>query len=95
MTPPRGPASDGQVCAGCLSTRAEVGLLNSSRSRSALSVSIAGQAPLVFQAACRIGLEGIVSKRRSAPYRSGRDPNWRKIKCPGYERRDHSVALGG
>jgi ATP-dependent DNA ligase len=38
---------------------------------------------------------GIVSKRLSAPYCSGRDPNWRKIKCPGYVRRDHSVALGG
>lgn len=31
--------------------------------------------------ACRIGLEGVVSKRRDAPYRSGRGRNWIKSKC--------------
>jgi hypothetical protein len=30
---------------------------------------------LVFEQACRMGLEGIVSKRLSAPYRSGRSPS--------------------
>src|SRR3974390_536294 len=28
--------------------------------------------PLVFAQACKLGLEGIVSKRRDSPYRSGR-----------------------
>jgi bifunctional non-homologous end joining protein LigD len=28
--------------------------------------------PIVFQHACKLGLEGIVSKRRDMPYRSGR-----------------------
>jgi hypothetical protein len=37
---------------------------------------------LVFQQACRMGLEGIVSKRLSAPYRSGRSTEWLKIKNP-------------
>jgi bifunctional non-homologous end joining protein LigD len=37
--------------------------------------------------ACALNLEGIVSKRKSAPYRSGRSDNWRKIKCPDYMRR--------
>jgi transposase-like protein len=36
----------------------------------------------VFQHACRLGLEGIVSKRLSAPYRSGRSTDWLKIKNP-------------
>jgi ATP-dependent DNA ligase len=27
------------------------------------------------------GLEGIVSKLRSQPYRSGRNPGWIKVKC--------------
>jgi bifunctional non-homologous end joining protein LigD len=35
----------------------------------------------LFRQACAIGLEGIVSKKRSAPYRSGRGKDWLKIKC--------------
>ncbi len=37
---------------------------------------------LVFRHACRMGLEGIVAKRRDRPYRSGRSPDWIKIKNP-------------
>ena len=29
----------------------------------------------------RLGLEGIVSKLRNAPYKSGRTENWIKVKC--------------
>jgi bifunctional non-homologous end joining protein LigD len=36
---------------------------------------------LLFKHACRLGLEGIVSKVRTAPYRSGRGRNWLKSKC--------------
>ncbi|MBZ9864780.1 DNA ligase D [Mesorhizobium sp. CA15] len=35
----------------------------------------------VFDHACRMGLEGVVSKRADAPYRSGRQTSWLKIKC--------------
>jgi len=31
--------------------------------------------------ACKIGLEGIISKRRTAPYRPGRGSDWIKTKC--------------
>jgi bifunctional non-homologous end joining protein LigD len=34
----------------------------------------------VFHHACKLGLEGIVSKRRDSPYRSGRSPDWVKMK---------------
>jgi hypothetical protein len=34
----------------------------------------------VFGHACRLGLEGIVSKRRSSPYKSGTSLNWIKSK---------------
>jgi len=34
----------------------------------------------VFDHACRLGFEGIVSKRRDAPYRSGRSGTWLKVK---------------
>lgn len=35
----------------------------------------------VYARACQMGLEGIVSKRREAPYRSGRQETWVKAKC--------------
>lgn len=36
----------------------------------------------VFQHACKLGLEGIVAKRRDRPYRSGRCADWIKVKNP-------------
>ncbi len=38
--------------------------------------------PLVFAYACKLGLEGIVSKRRDSRYVSGRSPHWIKSKNP-------------
>ena len=38
--------------------------------------------PLVFRHACKLGLEGIVSKRRDSAYASGRSPHWIKSKNP-------------
>ena len=35
-----------------------------------------------FRHACAMGLEGIVAKRRDKPYRSGRSPDWIKVKNP-------------
>ena len=37
---------------------------------------------IVYKNACAMGLEGIVAKRRDRPYRSGRSPDWIKIKNP-------------
>jgi bifunctional non-homologous end joining protein LigD len=37
---------------------------------------------LIFQQACKLGLEGVVSKRLSAPYRSGPSRDWIKVKNP-------------
>jgi bifunctional non-homologous end joining protein LigD len=36
----------------------------------------------IFRHACAMGLEGIVAKRRDRPYRSGRSPDWIKVKNP-------------
>ena len=38
--------------------------------------------PDLFDAACRMGLEGIVSKHRERPYRAGRCDHWQKVKNP-------------
>ena len=45
----------------------------------------------VLQSACRMELEGIVSKRLDAPYQSGRGETWTKSKC----RAGHEVVIGG
>jgi bifunctional non-homologous end joining protein LigD len=45
----------------------------------------------VLRSACRMELEGIVSKRLDAPYRSGRGDAWQKSKC----RAGHEVVIGG
>jgi bifunctional non-homologous end joining protein LigD len=51
------------------------------------SIEVEGKnGPSLFRHACRVGTEGIVSKRRDMPYRSGRFHWWRKIKCPDYRR---------
>jgi ATP-dependent DNA ligase len=36
--------------------------------------------PDLFRAACRTGLEGMVSKHRDRPYRGGRQKHWIKVK---------------
>ncbi|KQZ32189.1 DNA ligase [Mesorhizobium sp. Root552] len=36
---------------------------------------------IMLKHACRMGLEGVVSKRADAPYRSGRGASWIKSKC--------------
>jgi bifunctional non-homologous end joining protein LigD len=43
---------------------------------------IEGDGPTVFAHACKLGLEGIVSKRKESGYRSGRSPDWLKMKNP-------------
>jgi bifunctional non-homologous end joining protein LigD len=41
---------------------------------------IEGDGVTVFRHACKLGLEGIVSKRKDSAYRSGRSPDWFKMK---------------
>lgn len=48
-------------------------------------------AEAVLASACKIGLEGIISKKLDAPYASGRSDRWLKAKC----RAGQEVVLGG
>ena len=50
-----------------------------------------GGGDAILRSACKLSLEGIVSKKLGAPYRSGRSENWTKAKC----RAGHEVVLGG
>jgi bifunctional non-homologous end joining protein LigD len=50
-----------------------------------------GHGESVLKSACKMGLEGIVSKRYDAPYVSGRADTWTKAKC----RAGQEVVIGG
>ena len=52
---------------------------------------LVSNAEAVLASACKIGLEGIISKKLSAPYFSGRTDSWVKAKC----RAGQEVILGG
>jgi bifunctional non-homologous end joining protein LigD len=41
-----------------------------------------GDGDEMFKAVCKLGLEGIVSKKLNAPYKSGPSKAWLKIKNP-------------
>jgi len=56
-----------------------------------MSRHVVGSGPAFLEQACRLGLEGAVAKRRDAPYRSARNPDWRKIKCT----KRQEVVIGG
>ncbi len=52
---------------------------------------VEGAGPRVFEEACRLGAEGIVSKRAEGRYRSGRTRGWLKVKCINEE----EMVVGG
>jgi bifunctional non-homologous end joining protein LigD len=51
------------------------------------SEALAADGATVFAHACKLGLEGIVSKRTGSRYRSGTTRNWLKCLNPEFERR--------
>ncbi|WP_346657233.1 non-homologous end-joining DNA ligase [Rhizobium herbae] len=56
-----------------------------------LSEEVEADGEAFFRVACELGLEGIIAKHRAKPYRSGKRPEWLKIKCV---RRDHFAIVG-
>jgi len=45
------------------------------------STHVVGEGEEFFRQACRLSLEGVVSKRRDRPYEPGRGRSWLKVKC--------------
>ena len=41
-----------------------------------------GDGNIIFKHTCKLGCEGIVSKRLGSLYRSGRSPHWLKVNNP-------------
>lgn len=66
-------------------------LMSTDRGRIRYSDHLVGNGPEFFRQAAKLSLEGIISKRRLRPYRSGRAGDWLKIKCV---KRQEFVVLG-
>jgi len=58
-------------------------LLQSPPAGIAYSEHVVGHGDKIFAKACRMGLEGVVSKRADKPYLSRRNKSWLKAKCSG------------
>jgi bifunctional non-homologous end joining protein LigD len=56
-----------------------------------LSDHVTGDGAEMLAKACKLGLEGIVSKRADAPYTAGREKNWLKVKC---QQRQEFIVIG-
>jgi bifunctional non-homologous end joining protein LigD len=52
-----------------------------------------GDGPEIYRHAARLGLEGIISKRRDAGYKSGRCQSWLKVRNLAYERRPTTTPI--
>jgi bifunctional non-homologous end joining protein LigD len=57
-------------------------LLNGSQLSIVLNEVYEEDGAIVFREACKLGCEGVVSKRLGSPYRSGRSSHWVKVKNP-------------
>jgi bifunctional non-homologous end joining protein LigD len=67
------------------------GLKKSARARIRYVDHLTADGREAWESACQLGLEGIVSKRVDAPYKSGRVGFWTKTKC----RLGQEVVIGG
>jgi bifunctional non-homologous end joining protein LigD len=57
----------------------------------ALTERVAGDPLDLLHGACERGWEGLVAKRADSRYRSGRSPDWRKLKCTARQ----EMVIGG
>jgi bifunctional non-homologous end joining protein LigD len=84
-----------RVLTGLLKEAGDIGPLH-------LSEHFEEDADTLFAKSCEMGLEGVVSKLRDSPYRSGRTDSWIKVKCVqvaryeviGYKNGTTSLYLG-
>lgn len=56
-----------------------------------LSERFRGHVSEILRVVCHHELEGVVAKQADAPYRGGRQPSWKKLKCT---RRQEFIAVG-
>jgi bifunctional non-homologous end joining protein LigD len=73
-----------ELLAGLLGPRRESSLVR-------FSDHIVGNGPRFYRRACKLGLEGIISKRSEGSYQAGRSSDWLKVKC----RFEQELVIGG
>jgi DNA ligase D-like protein (predicted ligase) len=56
-----------------------------------LTARVEGDPQSLLTDACQRGWEGLIAKRASGPYRAGRSPDWRKLKCSASQ----ELVIGG
>ena len=88
--------ADGRTCARCRcraqgALEAPAGSAKGQDGTDPLCRAFRDRRRRVLRSACKLSLEGIVSKKLDAPYRSGRSESWTKAKC----RAGHEVVIGG
>jgi bifunctional non-homologous end joining protein LigD len=66
-------------------------LISSAKGNIVYSTHAVGSGDDYFREACKLGLEGIISKRADRPFYSGRSADWLKVKC---QRREEFVVGG-
>lgn len=66
-------------------------LLKGTRGAVRFADHVRGNGTAMFEKACALGAEGIISKKADSPYRGGRSSGWLKIKC---EHREEAVIIG-
>ena len=71
----RNPIEERKGCVARLLQRGDFGV--------AINEIFAGDGPMIYNHACALGCEGVVSKRLGSTYRMGRTDVWRKTKNPG------------
>ena len=77
------PISTATTCATRRSRRARRCCARSSATARSIRYSdhVEGNGPAFFEQACKLGLEGIISKRADSTYQAARGRDWQKIKC--------------
>jgi bifunctional non-homologous end joining protein LigD len=68
--------------------KAALRLLLPSHPRLRFVEHVATRGEALYATAVEHGHEGVVAKKADAPYKAGRQPTWRKIGNPGYQRHD-------
>ena len=66
-------------------------LVDAPDERVRFSASFDGPLDAMLASACKLGLEGVIAKRRDAPYSAGRAASWIKLKC----RQRQEFVIGG
>jgi hypothetical protein len=79
---PRGALVSGVTRTFCISPQPQASFSWPHSEFTGCLILLGAQGATIFAHACKLGMEGIVSKRRDFAYSSGRSKGWLKVKNP-------------